>query len=54
MSLDAGKIFKSVLLAATMACPVYGVIDIRVLPNEVTPKQVILENDSLYMEIHVI
>jgi hypothetical protein len=53
MSLDAGKIFKSVLLAATMACPVYGVIDIRVLPNEVTPKQVILENDSLYMEIHV-
>ncbi|MGY9003679.1 MAG: hypothetical protein ACKVIF_10880, partial [Rhodospirillales bacterium] len=47
------NISRGVLLAALMAYPGYGVVDIRVLPNEVTPKQVILENDSLYIEIQV-
>ena len=46
-------ISRTVLLVALMAYPAYGVVDIRVLPNELTPKQVILENDSLFLEIQV-
>jgi hypothetical protein len=48
-----GTISKIVMVIFLAVQPCLSDVSIRVLPNEVTPKQVILENDSLYMEIKV-
>ena len=44
-------IFKIVTVIFLAVQPCFSDVSIKVLPNEVTPKQVILENDNLYMEI---
>ncbi len=47
------RIASIVCMALLAANPVYNAVTIEVLPNEVTPQQVILENDSLVMKSQV-